>query len=525
MSTPARDAARKDASASPVSGSRALAAVIASLAALLLWACTPTRDQASDARLPPRERELTVMTFNVEYGGEEVNFESVIRTIEKSNADVVGLEEAWGNTARIARALGWDHYDNRTQTISRLPLLAPADADGLHTFVEVDPGRVVAIGNVHLPASPYGPFRLRDGVTPKAVVAMEERVRLTAARPFIHALSRLARDGIPVFLVGDFNAPSKLDWTEAAVGSRDHVEHAVEWPVSAALENAGFEDSYREVHPDPVEHPGLTWPAARPFVPGYNPARNDAPADRIDLVYSSGPARAIDSALVGERGGPGVDIAIAPWPTDHRAVVSTFEVTPGVPPTMVSVDRRLADIGDTVDVRFHSPGGAGERITVVPAGSDPGASALFAEQTPGESSTSGVFRVSTRGWESAAYDAVLVSESGTELARTPFWVKDPDAGPRLATSRSVYQEGDPIEVEWELAPGHRWDWVGIYRRGADPNVASYMMWLYTDATIAGSAVLDVGANGPWPLQPGRYSAYLLEDDSYEKLAAAPFTVK
>jgi hypothetical protein len=43
-----------------------------------------------------------------------------------------------------------------------------------------------------------------------------------------------------------------------------------------------------------------------------------------------------------------------------------------------------------------------------------------------------------------------------------------------------------------VQPGYhnRWDWVGIYERGADPNVASYFTWLYTGATVTGSAVLD-----------------------------------
>jgi hypothetical protein len=51
------------------------------------------------------------------------------------------------------------------------------------------------------------------------------------------------------------------------------------------------------------------------------------------------------------------------------------------------------------------------------------------------------------------------------------------------------------------------------------------LWLYTDASIAGAAVIDEDANGPWPLGPGRYSAYLLEDDGDKKLAGAPFTVR
>ena len=84
--------------------------------------------------------------------------------------------------------------------------------------------------------------------------------------------------------------------------------------------------------------------------------------------------------------------------------------------------------------------------------------------------------------------------------------------------------GEPIDVSWHAAPANRWDWVGIYRRGADPNIAYYILWLYTDASVEGSIVLDRAANGPWPLKPGKYSVYLLVDDSYEKIAAGNFTV-
>ena len=46
---------------------------------------------------------------------------------------------------------------------------------------------------------------------------------------------------------------------------------------------------------------------------------------------------------MGERGSKYSDIVVSPWPTDHRAVVSEFEVTPAPAPTLVSVRSRLVD--------------------------------------------------------------------------------------------------------------------------------------------------------------------------------------
>ena len=93
------------------------------------------------------------------------------------------------------------------------------------------------------------------------------------------------------------------------VGTRDYVKFVVDWPVSRAVEAAGFSDSWRAVHPDPLESLGLTWWAARPKVEGWNPGPN-APQDRIDFIYSAGPAQATAAQLAGEKGGPEVTFAV-----------------------------------------------------------------------------------------------------------------------------------------------------------------------------------------------------------------------
>ena len=98
------------------------------------------------------------------------------------------------------------------------------------------------------------------------------------------------------------------------------------WPVSEALADAGFRDSYREVHPDPVAVPGFTWTP-----PGTLESVPDEVHDRIDWVLVQGPAETLGTKLVGEAGGPDVDIERDPYPTDHRGVVSTFRVEPAEP--------------------------------------------------------------------------------------------------------------------------------------------------------------------------------------------------
>jgi hypothetical protein len=514
---------------SPATASRVVGSSIALAAILALLAACQSGTGPSSPRPSTGSSgstELKVMEFNIEYGGEEVDFDGVIKAIEASDADVVGIEEGYGNMPKVAEGVGWPYYDASTQIVSRYPLFDPPGSKGLYTLVEISPGRMVAIGNVHLPSTRYGPFQIaRENASAKDVVAIDRQLRVPAAEPTIDALSTLMEQGLPVFLVGDFNEPSHLDWTKAAVGLREHVEFPVRWPVSRVVAAAGLTDSYREVHPDPVQDPGLTWPASRPFVKGYNPGPNGAPADRIDFVYAGGPATATASAIVGERGGEGVDVPVSPWPTDHRATVSTFDVTPATPPTFVAVEQRLVEAGDEIHVGFEGSGQPGERIVIVPEGGDPAADEHAIAERSSDQSDGGTMSFSTEGWAPGAYDAVLAGADGVEVSRIAFWVRAPGAPPEIATARPSYAEGEPIQVEWRMAPGNRFDWIGIYKRGANPNVAYYIMWNYTGATVEGSDVFDEDAHGAWPLKPGEYSVYLLQDDSYEKLAGGNFAVR
>ena len=111
---------------------------------------------------------LRVMSFNIEWGGAHISFDNVVEVVRRSQADVVGIQEAEGNLPRLATALGW-HYNLRQYVISRFPLAEPPGVDGKYLFVEVAPGKMVVLANVHLPSDPYGPDAVRDGATPEEI--------------------------------------------------------------------------------------------------------------------------------------------------------------------------------------------------------------------------------------------------------------------------------------------------------------------------------------------------------------------
>ena len=122
---------------------------------------------------------ISVMSYNIENGGAQVDFNKTAEAIKKSGADVVGIQEAWGNTARLAKAVGWKYYDQRQHIISRFPLFEAPDSRGLYTFIEVLPGKMVAMANMHLSDEPYRPDMVRSGSTAAEV---EENERKSACR-------------------------------------------------------------------------------------------------------------------------------------------------------------------------------------------------------------------------------------------------------------------------------------------------------------------------------------------------------
>ena len=519
--------------------------ILVPVAALAVVASTLLAAPSSAAEPAAASSSITlkVMSQNIFYGGDDLDPytetfcpvadgcpENLLRiedVIRASGADVVGLQEAERNTDVIAKALGW-YGSARDHVISRYPIVDPPDGDGVYVFVEPSPGRVVAVANVHMPSDPYGPFAVRDGATKAQLLELERTVRLPAIQTQLAVLPALAARGIPVFLTGDFNSPSALDWTAAVAAVRPDVHYPVKWPVSQALLDAGMRDSYREVHPDPVATPGFTW------TPGSPEADPHEVFDRIDWVMHAGPSTALDSTVVGEVGDRDAGVQVSPYPSDHRGVVSTFSVRPAVSPVLVAVSTRRLSTGQALGVTFHAPAGGagGAAVALVPAGRGAG-SVVLSRPTGGRLDGTVWFgRALTAGLRPGAYDAVLVGGSGRVLSRTPLWVYPPGTHASISTDRSTYRVGQPIGVSWDHAPGMALDWVGVFRcypAGCAGN-GGYLLYWYTHTAIRGSGVIGPGADTfpgaiSWPLPPGTYVVRLLTDDGYTSIAvSARFTV-
>jgi endonuclease/exonuclease/phosphatase family metal-dependent hydrolase len=448
---------------------------------------------------PASAEPLTVMTFNVWYGGVQVDFPQIGAAIRRADADIVGLQEPEGNIRAIARSAGLPYVDESLHLISRYPLYA-AERGGIRfAYAAVRTRKVVAIANVHLPSSPYGPELQRDGKSRRAVLENERATRLGEIRPYLRPLARLSDRGIPTFLVGDFNSPS-------------HLDEPFPWPVSRALAGAGFRDSYREAHPDPAARPGFTWTAGTP----PPRVRKRETVDRIDWVLARGPATTVSSSLVGELGGPDVDVGLERWASDHRAVASTFEVDGADAPALVDTDQRVVRRGERLTIRYASH--RGRRIGILPSrGSRPIVTLPIYDASDHQAGFfgTGVLRPGT-------YRAVLLNGKGGVEATSRFWVLPRRAQPRVRADKSVYAPGETIELSWRNAPGNKFDWVGIFP-GGPLDVYNYLGFSYIGALPHGRVAMTEADLGK--LAPGRYTAGLLMDDGYSVLARTSFRVE
>ncbi|QQK79049.1 endonuclease/exonuclease/phosphatase family protein [Salicibibacter cibi] len=474
------------------------------------------------------QHELRVMSFNIWLGGEEVSFDETVRAVEEADADIVGVQEESGNLDRLADELGY-YADHNQEIISRYPIIDVGHPD--YVYVEVEPDEVVAVSNVHLLHDPYGPYDIRDEFTVEQVIG-NERHHMMEMRSRFDSLTELQKDDVPVFLTGDFNVPSHLDWTEET--KEDNFNTVVEWPVSMHLDDLGFRDSYREINESPLEFPSYTW------TPGDPPGdiNDDEVHDRIDFIYAAGPSITENSEVVAEVG-PYSDIELENWPSDHRAVVSTFTSdSVSAPEAEVSPSQMEYEVGETIDMNFYVDEQPSEKdqVAIYPKDGDRDEDPLLwnytgsNNQEPGEAKQEGTISfgedsIAAGEWPLPAgeYEAVFLADGDEEGASTSFEV--------LASSESAtlnvepeQKHGEPVKVEWEDATGFPNDWVGIYPIDESPDDISSLQWQYLGGDREGSLLLDGSWGDTDVLEPGEYRIYMFENEGHDILTSTEITV-
>lgn len=283
--------------------------------------------------------ELQILTYNLWGGGSHVSnyHEKQIRFLVDTNCDIAGLQESNPeHGTRLAEALGWYSWQGSSvSVISRYPidtvhgLLSghgrPGYAGGVRVNLDGQCSQL-NLWNVHIGHDPYGPYDFCfDGMSVEEVLEREaESGRTPQIQDVLTEMEEQLgnSDSVPVILLGDFNAPSHLDWVEE-LEEKNCGYSDVPWPTSEYPTEAGLVDSFREANPDPVENEGITWSPI--FL--ENNGRPE-PLDRIDFIYHKSDFEVVSSeTLVVGDPSPQPDHGDNEWTSDHAAVLTTFKLS------------------------------------------------------------------------------------------------------------------------------------------------------------------------------------------------------
>lgn len=321
------------------------------------------------------KKELSVLQFNIWQEGTVVNngFDAIVENIIHVNPDMVTFSEVrnYNGVDFISHVVaelgkkGFNYYGESSRStglISKYPIkeqtyVYPYQNDQgsvLKATIEVE-NRTVVLYSAHLDYKDYACYlprgyngatweKLDEPITnPDSILAANRKShRLEAVELFIDDAKKEIQKEHIVIVGGDFNEPSHLDWQEDTKDLWEHNGAIVEWDCSKLLYHNGFKDSCREHYPNAVNYPGFTFPSENADVPvsklTWAPDADER--ERIDFIYFYpnknialknatlvGPSSSIvRSQRVEEQS---KDKFITPegiWPTDHKAVLSTFVI-------------------------------------------------------------------------------------------------------------------------------------------------------------------------------------------------------
>ncbi len=259
-----------------------------------------------------------VMDFNIWHGGhefgEEVGVQRVIEVIKEADPDIIGIIETYGSGEEIADALGY-YFHLRSSNLSIMSRYPIEDTyDFYDSFkcsaasIRVSKSQKINYINLwlnYLPSTHDQVVVRKDKV--EDIVAGEWTTRASELQGIMDNAQTMTSDTkTPMIVSGDFNSDSHLDWCESAKDL--HYGYVLPWPTSMLMQEMGFKDSYREIYPDPVKHPCLTWSPFSKLDLQY----------RIDFIYyKSSDIKATSAQMI--------DHHPIRFPSDHAAITTDFK--------------------------------------------------------------------------------------------------------------------------------------------------------------------------------------------------------
>ena len=366
-----------------------IAAILACVMAITTLGTQVLQGQERESDASVESTQLRILNLNILQGGNPAReigrtsplyrkprHQHIAKLILQVKADIVGTTEPRSidhDPILIELKKDDSKWNRFGKVYSRFPVSADplnpknSSRDSIAHRVEIADGKFVYIHVAHWwPSNGYGPDvvmkHIQAGTVDNDPKKFEDKVLKTISTPGSYNLTlrRLTPHldaGHAVFLLGDFNESSHLDWTEAYARrgpdrwvdnpTNTPLRFPIQWRGSKIFTDAGMRDAYRTSFPDPVTHPGYTWtPPYENGTPGRRPYDGDkGPTqilDRIDWVMFAGKGVSVKSAAtVGEKPTNNEHLSQnrrrpiyvpeiqydGPWPSDHRGVLATFVIS------------------------------------------------------------------------------------------------------------------------------------------------------------------------------------------------------
>ena len=296
---------------------------------------------------------LRVLVWNVLHGANDVDrgAEKTLEIIRSVEPDIVLLQESYdidGDRPRLgewlAGELGWNQHQAES---THLCVLTPMELEatffhdvwhGVGALLRDSEQRELLAWSIWIDYRAYLGYELRDNpeMSDETLLAAEDKrsSRLQQSKAIIAHLQdagQLAAD-VPLLVGGDWNTPSHLDWTKDTTRVYKN-RRDLALPVSIAMANAGFTDTFRTVYPNAVQYPGITW---SPMFRGPNNGEEgvEQAFHRIDRLYLKNPTDAVNGWSLRPVAGAVlpliweddlIPIEQRMFPSDHGALLMDFE--------------------------------------------------------------------------------------------------------------------------------------------------------------------------------------------------------
>jgi endonuclease/exonuclease/phosphatase family metal-dependent hydrolase len=304
----------------------AFAAALTALLSLLATTPSPGTPPATTTGAPA-DRPFVVATWNILHGGREdgadVGPARVAEVLKGSGADVIALQETYGSGELLAKKTGFHLHarGDNVSILSRFPIVEDLSVDDpfrcVGALIALPDGSRAAVYSIWLPyAIDIWLPGSRAGKTADELAA--------ACAPSAETIDRIERAirerlsdaryaSVPIFLAGDMNAMSHLDYAEA---NRDQFGIPIAWRTTSILAERGWRDAMREM-------PGVV---DRKATRTWSPRFPEQEQDRIDMIHYRDPRRpaAFRAYATGHMDNLTVDGSPVPFPSDHALVFACF---------------------------------------------------------------------------------------------------------------------------------------------------------------------------------------------------------